>query len=235
MNEEPRRLLIVDDDPELLQFLLDELRSAAFDCTGFDNGQEALLHLRQHKVDLAVLDWSLPDLSGVEICSRLRKTDDTTPVLMLTARDAIDERVHALDAGVDDYLVKPFAVKELHARVRACLRRSAMTAPASPELLTLGDLVLNVPERTVQRGERTIELSRREFELLRHLLSHSGTVLERQSILNAVWGEPFIGEPNTLDVYMGYLRKKVERSGDAQLLHTVRGVGFMARVGEAKS
>ena len=234
MNEEPRRLLIVDDDPELLQFLLDELRSADFDCTCFDNGQEALLHLRQHKVDLAVLDWSLPDLSGVEICSRLRKTDDTTPVLMLTARDAIDERVHALDAGVDDYLVKPFAVKELHARVRACLRRSAMTAPASPELLTLGDLVLNVPERTVQRGERTIELSQREFELLRHLLSHSGTVLERQSILNAVWGEPFIGDPNTLDVYMGYLRKKVERSSEAQLLHTVRGVGFMARVGEPK-
>ena len=235
MSDQPRRLLIVDDDPELLQFLLDELRSAGYDCTGFDNGQEALLHLRQHEVDLAVLDWSLPDLSGVEICSRLRKTDDTTPVLMLTARDAIDERVHALDAGVDDYLVKPFAVKELHARVRACLRRSAMGAPAGSDLLSLGDLVLNLPERTVQRGERPIELSQREFELLRHLLTHSGTVLERLSILHAVWGDPFIGDPNTLDVYMGYLRKKVEAKGEAQLLHTVRGVGFMARVGDAKS
>ena len=234
MSDQPRWLLIVDDDPELLQFLLDELRSAGYDCTGFDNGQEALLHLRQHEVDLAVLDWSLPDLSGVEICSRLRKTDDTTPVLMLTARDAIDERVHALDAGVDDYLVKPFAVKELHARVRACLRRSAMGAPAGPELLSLGDLVLNLPERTVQRGERPIELSQREFELLRHLLTHSGTVLERLSILHAIWGDPFIGDPNTLDVYMGYLRKKIERPGEAQLLHTVRGVGFMARVGKPK-
>jgi len=234
VSDQPRRLLIVDDDPELLQFLLDELRSAGYDCTGFDNGQEALLHLRQHEVDLAVLDWSLPDLSGVEICSRLRKTDDTTPVLMLTARDAIDERVHALDAGVDDYLVKPFAVKELHARVRACLRRSAMGAPAGPELLSLGDLVLNLPERTVQRGERPIELSQREFELLRHLLTHSGTVLERLSILHAIWGDPFIGDPNTLDVYMGYLRKKIERPGEAQLLHTVRGVGFMARVGKPK-
>ena len=234
MNDQQSRLLIVDDDPELLQFLLDEMRSADFHCTGFNNGQEALLHLRQQKVDLAILDWSLPDLSGVEICSRLRKTDDTTPVLMLTARDGIDERVHALDAGVDDYLVKPFAVKELHARVRACLRRGALTAPTGQDLLSLGDLVLNLPERTAQRGERPVELSQREFELLRHLLSHSGTVLERQSILHAVWGEPFVGDPNTLDVYMGYLRKKIERPGEAQLLHTVRGVGFMARVGEPK-
>ena len=235
VTDQPHRLLIVDDDPELLQFLMDELSRAGYECTGVDNGQEALLHLRQHEVDLAVLDWSLPDLSGVEICSRLRKTDDTTPVLMLTARDAIDERVHALDAGVDDYLVKPFAVKELHARVRACLRRGAMAAPSTPELLTLGDLVLNLPERTVQRGQRSIELSQREFELLRHLLQHSGTVLERQAILGAVWGEPFIGDPNTLDVYMGYLRKKVEAQGEPQLLHTVRGVGFMARVGDPKS
>lgn len=234
MSDLAHRLLIVDDDPELLQFLMDELSAAGYDCNGYDNGQEALLHLRQHPVDLALLDWSLPDLSGVEICSRLRRTNDRTPVLMLTARDGIDERVHALDTGVDDYLVKPFDVKELHARVRACLRRSALTAPAAAEVLNLGDLELNVPERTVKRGERSIELSQREFELLRHLLSHSGTVLERQSILTAVWGDPFIGDPNTLDVYMGYLRKKVERSGDAQLLHTVRGVGFMARVGDPK-
>ncbi len=234
MSDQPQRLVIVDDDPELLQFLMEELKGMGYDCSGFDNGQQALLHLRQNTVDLALLDWSLPDLSGVEICSRLRKTDDTTPVLMLTARDAIDERVHALDAGVDDYLVKPFAVKELHARVRACIRRSAMGAPAGSELLSLGDLVLNLPERRVQRGERPIELSQREFELLRHLLTHSGTVLERLSILHAIWGDPFIGDPNTLDVYMGYLRKKIERPGEAQLLHTVRGVGFMARVGKPK-
>lgn len=234
MSDQPQRLVIVDDDPELLQFLMEELKGAGYDCSGFDNGQQALLHLRQNTVDLALLDWSLPDLSGVEICARLRRTDDRTPVLMLTARDGIEERVHALDTGVDDYLVKPFDVKELHARVRACLRRSALTAPAGGEILNLGDLELNVIERTVQRGARGIELSQREFDLLRHLLQHSGTVLERGEILNAVWGEPFIGDPNTLDVYMGYLRKKVERSGEPQLLHTVRGVGFIARVGELK-
>uniref|UniRef100_UPI0037048FB2 response regulator transcription factor n=1 Tax=Parasynechococcus sp. TaxID=3101203 RepID=UPI0037048FB2 len=204
MSDQPQRLVIVDDDPELLQFLMEELKGAGYDCVGVDNGQEALLHLRQNTVDLALLDWSLPDLSGVEICARLRRTDDRTPVLMLTARDGIEERVHALDTGVDDYLVKPFDVKELHARVRACLRRSALTAPAGGEILNLGDLELNVIERTVQRGARGIELSQREFDLLRHLLQHSGTVLERGEILNAVWGEPFIGDPNTLDVYMGY-------------------------------
>ena len=234
MSDQPQRLVIVDDDPELLQFLMEELKGAGYDCSGFDNGQQALLHLRQNTVDLALLDWSLPDLSGVEICARLRRTDDRTPVLMLTARDGIEERVHALDTGVDDYLVKPFDVKELHARVRACLRRSALTAPVVAEILNLGDLELNMIERTVQRGARGIELSQREFNLLRHLLQHSGTVLERGEILNAVWGEPFIGDPNTLDVYMGYLRKKVERSGQPQLLHTVRGVGFIARVGELK-
>lgn len=234
MSDQPQRLVIVDDDPELLQFLMEELKGAGYDCVGVDNGQQALLHLRQNTVDLALLDWSLPDLSGVEICARLRRTDDRTPVLMLTARDGIEERVHALDTGVDDYLVKPFDVKELHARVRACLRRSALTAPAGGEILNLGDLELNVIERTVQRGARGIELSQREFDLLRHLLQHSGSVLERGEILNAVWGEPFIGDPNTLDVYMGYLRKKVERSGEPQLLHTVRGVGFIARVGELK-
>jgi two-component system response regulator MprA len=234
VSDQPQRLVIVDDDPELLQFLMEELKGAGYDCVGVDNGQEALLHLRQNTVDLALLDWSLPDLSGVEICARLRRTDDRTPVLMLTARDGIEERVHALDTGVDDYLVKPFDVKELHARVRACLRRSALTAPVVAEILNLGDLELNMIERTVQRGARGIELSQREFELLRHLLQHNGTVLERGEILNAVWGEPFIGDPNTLDVYMGYLRKKVERSGQPQLLHTVRGVGFIARVGELK-
>ena len=234
MNDQPGRLLIVDDDPELLQFLLDELRRADYDCTGFDNGQEALLHLRQNEVDLAVLDWSLPDISGVEICSRLRKAEDTTPVLMLTARDAIDERVHALDAGVDDYLVKPFAIKELHARVRACLRRVRYEQQSSVgvELMTLGDLKLDPVKRTVLRGDDVIALSQREFELLQFLVRHAEHVQQRQDILDAVWGNPFVGDPNSLDVYMGYLRKKVERPGAAKLLHTIRGIGFMARVGD---
>lgn len=233
MSEPAQRLLIVDDDPELLRFLIDELNGAGYHCRGFDNGHDALLHLRQHTVDLALLDWSLPDLSGVEICSRLRQTDDTTPVLMLTARDGIDERVHALDAGVDDYLVKPFAVKELHARVRACLRRIRyeQKTTTSSSVLMLGELVLDPVKQIVHRGQDPIALSQREFELLHFLVSHSGQVQKRQDILDAVWGTPFVGDPNSLDVYMGYLRKKVERAGATKLLHTIRGIGFMARVG----
>ena len=237
MADETNRLLIVDDDPELLRFLVEELSDAGHQCSGCDNGQEALLKLRRESFQLVVLDWSLPDLSGLELCRRLRNSGNTTPVLMLTARDAIDERVSALDAGVDDYLTKPFNVKELHARVRARLRRGGYEQEARAENgpLLLGDLQLDPGERRVQRGELSITLSQREFELLRFLIQNAETVQPRQTILDAVWGDPFVGDPNTLDVYMGYLRKKVEQPGTPQLLHTVRGVGFMARVGQPKA
>ena len=236
MSAADHRLLIVDDDPELLRFLLEELRGADHHCTGCDNGQDALVKLRQETFDLAVLDWTLPDFSGVELCRRLRRSGNTTPVLMLTARDDVDERVQALDAGVDDYLTKPFNLKELHARVRARLRRGGYEQEARGEFkgVELGDLLLDPIERRVQRGERCIALSQREFELLLFLVKNAGDVQSRQTILDAVWGAPFVGDPNTLDVYMGYLRKKVEAKGEAQLLHTVRGVGFMARVGDPK-
>ena len=230
-------MLIVDDDPELLRFLLDELGEAGHHCTGCDNGQDALLSLRQESSDLVVMDWTLPDFSGVELCRRLRASNNTTPVLMLTARDDVDERVQALDAGVDDYLTKPFNLKELHARVRARLRRGGYEQDARGEAsgIALGDLQLDPIERRVQRGERSIALSQREFELLLFLVRNADAVQSRQTILDAVWGAPFVGDPNTLDVYMGYLRKKVEAQGEPQLIHTVRGVGFMARVGDPKS
>ena len=237
MSDAPARLLIVDDEPELLQFLVEDLAAAGYECNGCDNGQDALLRLRQETFALVVLDWSLPDFSGVELCRRLRNSGNTTPVLMLTARDAIDERVLALDAGVDDYLTKPFNVKELHARVRARLRRGGYEQEARMEssALQLGDLRLDPVTRSVRRGDHSISLSQREFELLLHLVKHAEEVQTRQAILDAVWGEPFVGDPNTLDVYMGYLRKKVEQPGAPQLLHTIRGVGFMARVGDPKA
>ena len=237
MSEEAARLLIVDDDPELLQFLMDELSQAGHHCCGHDNGQDALLQLRQEEFQLVLLDWTLPDFSGVELCRRLRNSGDTTPVLMLTARDDIDERVQALDAGVDDYLTKPFDLKELHARVRARLRVGSYQASnaAARERLLLDDLVIDPLERWAKRGEQTIALSQREFDLLAFLVRHAGDVQPRQTILEAIWGKPFVGDPNTLDVYLGYLRKKVEQRGKPQLLHTVRGVGVMARVGELKS
>ena len=229
MSPEPNRLLIVDDDPELLQFLMDELSGAGHRCIGCDNGQDALLRWRQEQFDLVVLDWTLPDFSGVELCRRLRSSGNTTPVLMLTARDDVDERVQALDAGVDDYLTKPFNLKELHARVRARLRRGSYEQEARGEAsgIALGDLLLDPIERRVQRGERNIALSQREFELLLFLVRHANEVLARQTILDAVWGAPFVGDPNTLDVYMGYLRKKVEVPGQPQLLHTVRGLSLI--------
>ena len=237
MNQEPSRLLIVDDDPELLRFLLDELSANGHQCIGCDNGQDALLRWRQESFDLVVLDWTLPDFSGVELCRRLRSSGNTTPVLMLTARDDVDERVRALDAGVDDYLTKPFNLKELHARVRARLRRGGYEQDARSEAkpLELGDLQIDPIERSVMRAGREIHLSQREFELLLFLVKQAGEVQSRQTILDAVWGSSFVGDPNTLDVYMGYLRKKVESKGQQQLLHTVRGVGFMARVGEPRS
>ena len=189
------------------------------------------MQLRQTRFDLVILDWTMPDFDGIEICRRLRSSGDTTPVLMLTAHDDVDDQVLALDLGVDDYLTKPFELRELHARVRARLRRSLYaSSERSNESLSLGDLHIDLIERQVQRGEKKLSLSQREFDLLAYLVKHSGEVQPRQQILEGVWGAPFVGDPNTLDVYMGYLRRKIEKPDHPQLLHTVRGVGFIARL-----
>ena len=225
------RVLIVDDDPELLRFLIEELTEQGLHCDGANCGGDALLQLRQEQFDLVLLDWTLPDFDGIEICRRLRSSGDTTPVLMLTAHDDVDDRVLALDLGVDDYLTKPFELKELNARVRARLRRSRYaSSERASESLSLGDLHIDLIERQVQRGEHKLSLTQREFDLLSYLVKHSGEVQPRLQILESVWGAPFVGDPNTLDVYMGYLRRKVEMPNAPQLLHTVRGVGFIARL-----
>ena len=225
------RLLIVDDDPELLRFLIEELTQQGLDCEGASCGGDALLQLRQARFNLVILDWTMPDFDGIEICRRLRSSGDTTPVLMLTAHDDVDDRVLALDLGVDDYLTKPFELKELHARVRARLRRSHYaSSERASEILVLGDLRIDLIERQVHRGEHKLSLSQREFDLLAYLVKHSGEVQQRFQILENVWGAPFVGDPNTLDVYMGYLRRKLESPEAPQLLHTVRGVGFIARL-----
>ena len=235
MASERDRLLVVDDDPELLKLLHRALDDAGFKCHKAADGREALCQLRQQHFDLVVLDWTLPDLNGIEVLLRMRSTGLNTPVLMLTARDQLEERVAALDAGADDYLTKPFELLELQARVRAQLRRRNYEAEERPtDRLSLGDLRINLLSRSVQRGERVLNLSQREFELLCFLVRQPDTVHRREDILDGVWGSPFVGDPNTLDVYLGYLRKKVERSGNPQLLHTVRGVGVMARVGDPR-
>ena len=225
------RVLIVDDDPELRVFLRTELELEGYHCGEAGTGQQALMLTRQEHWDLLLLDWGLPDFSGVEICRRLRRTENNTPVLMLTARDDVKERVEALDAGADDYLTKPFSLEELLARMRARLRRGAEEGLNGPKPLQLADLQLNPASRDVQRGGEPIALTAREFELLHLLIRQPNAVHSRAAILEAVWGEHWVGDDNVLDVYVRTLRRKIERPGAATLIHTVRGVGFMLKEG----
>ncbi|QPN55801.1 response regulator transcription factor [Synechococcus sp. CBW1107] len=227
------RVLVVDDDPELHHFLAGELTVEGYSVEAVGTGQQALIRLRDAGWDLVLLDWSLPDFSGVEVCRRLRASELTTPVLMLTARDAVAERVEALDAGADDYLTKPFSIEELLARVRARLRRLP-GASSSDDLLRFADLEVNTASHEVSRGGKPIQLTVREYDLLLALLREPQRVQERQALLHNVWGEHFVGDANLLDVYIRYLRKKIERPGLPSLIQTVRGVGFMLKQGEPK-
>jgi two-component system response regulator MprA len=229
-----RRVLIVDDDPELRHFLRTELELEGYACSEAATGQQALMQARGERWDLLLLDWTLPDFSGVELCRRLRGTDDRTPVLMLTARDDVKERVEALDAGADDYLTKPFSIEELLARVRARLRQGAGgTASAGDPLqpLRLADLEVNPASREVSRGGEPVALTGKEFELLQLLIRQPQQVHSRAAILEAVWGEHWVGDDNVLDVYVRALRRKLERPGASTLIQTVRGVGFMLKEG----
>ena len=228
------RLLIVDDDPELRNFLRAELEIEGYTCAEAASGQQALGLIRAESWDLLLLDWTLPDFSGVEICRRLLGSDDQTPVLMLTAHDDVRERVEALDAGADDYLTKPFSIEELLARVRARLR-SASKASSEPETLQLADLQLTPASREVSRGGESISLTGREFELLHLLLRQPNQVHGREAILSAVWGEQWVGDDNVLDVYIRALRRKLEREGRPTLIQTVRGVGFMLKEAPPKA
>jgi two-component system response regulator MprA len=226
----PSRLLIVEDDPELRTFLVSEMLSEGYECLGVGTGQDAMLQIRGQSWDLIVLDWGLPDFTGVEVCRRMRSGGISTPVLMLTAHDEVRERVEALDSGADDFLTKPFSIEELLARVRARLRRSSLDEPDGG-WLRLADLALNPASREVTRGGEAIHLTAREFDLLTYLFRHPGVVQERHNILQALWGERSIGDDNLLDVYVRYLRRKLEPVGQPTLIQTVRGVGFMLKEG----
>ena len=230
-------VLLADDDVRLRQFLELELREEGYAVRSYGDGIGALTQIRQEPPDLLVLDWMLPDLSGVEVCQRLRSTGVQVPVLMLTGRDAVKDRVEALDAGADDYLVKPFSIEELLARLRALARRgsgSAGTTNAQPDLLELNDLQLNLASHEVSRGGTAVHLSATEFQLLRCLMAEPGRVQPRQSLLDQVWGTNFVGDANVLDVYVRYLRRKLEPPGQPTLIQTVRGVGFLLKAGPVK-
>src|SRR3954470_4857629 len=220
------RVLVVDDEPALRSAVQRALALERYDVALAQDGREALDRLAAEELDAVVLDVAMPHVDGLEVCRRLREAGDRTPVLMLTARDAIDDRVAGLDAGADDYLVKPFALKELKARLRALLRRAGA---AGTEMLRFGDLVLDPVAYEVHRGERRIELSRTEFHLLMLFLEHPRQVLTRSQIFERVWGYDFGASSNALGVYVGYLRRKTEAGGEPRVLHTVRGVGYVLR------
>ncbi len=221
------KVLVVDDEPAVRNALERALMLEAYDVLLAGDGQEALDRLSVELADAVVLDVSMPRVDGLEVCRRLRAAGDRTPVLMLTARDAVDHRVAGLDAGADDYLVKPFALQELKARLRALLRRTE--APEQGALLRFADLALDPAAHEVRRAGRLLTLTRTEFLLLQLFLEHPRQVLSRTQIFERVWGYDFGATSNALGVYMGYLRRKTEEAGGARLLHTVRGVGYVLR------
>ncbi|GAA1617031.1 response regulator transcription factor [Catellatospora bangladeshensis] len=227
------QVLVADDDASVRQSLDRALRLEGYTVHLAADGAEALAKTHDLRPDLLLLDVMMPVLDGLDTCRRLRQAADHTPVLMLTARDAVADRVAGLDAGADDYLVKPFALQELLARIRALLRRTTPAA-AADDALSIGDLTLNRSTRQVRRGDVAIELTRTEFSLLQTLLEHQGRVLSRAQLFEHVWGFDLNQSSNSLDVYIGYLRRKLEADDRPRLLHTVRGVGFVLRSGEQR-
>ena len=222
------RILVVDDEPAVQSALSRAFALEEYDVSQAMDGREALERLSEAPYEVVILDISMPHIDGLEVCRRLREGGDRTPVLMLTAREEVDDRVLGLDAGADDYLVKPFALRELLARVRALLRR-AVTEEGQEEALAFEDLRLDLLAHEAWRGERELELTRTEFLLLEMFMRHPRQVLTRSSIFEHVWGYDFGSTSNSLGVYMGYLRRKTELSGETRLLHTVRGVGYVLR------
>ena len=222
----PPHVLVVDDDEPIAAAVRRALEYEGLRVSVAADGYQALDLARRQPPDLVVLDLMLPGVDGLTVCGRLRAERPDVLVLMLTARDGTAERVRGLDAGADDYLVKPFAYEELLARVRALLRRRA---PAGPAALAFDDLVLDPAAHEVHRGKRSIDLTAQEFELLHQFMANPRRVMSRPQLLDAVWGLPAATASNVVDVYVGYLRTKLEAAGEPRLIHTVRGVGYVLR------
>jgi DNA-binding response OmpR family regulator len=219
-------ILLVEDEVKLARFIELELTSEGYRISIAHDGMTGLTLARESAPELVILDWMLPGMTGVEICRRLRATGIKVPVILLTAKDEVGDRVAGLDAGADDYVVKPFSIEELLARVRAHLRR---TQEVDQDVLQFDDLSLNRLTREVFRGQRAIDLTAKEFDLLEYLLSHPRQVYTRDQILENVWGYDFIGDSNIIEVYVRYLRLKLEEKGEKRLIQTIRGVGYVLR------
>lgn len=221
------RLLIAEDDRAVRDALDRALRVEGYEVILTADGSEALTALDAKRVDLIILDVLMPYVNGLSVCRTLRSRGDRTPVLMLTARHEVGDRVAGLDAGADDYLTKPFALDELLARIRALLRRT--DAAALSPALRYQDLELDLQSRRARRGDRLIDLTKTEFDLLELLMSNAGVVLDRDLIYQRIWDINFETTSNSLDVYIGYLRRKIEGEGESRLIHTMRGVGYVLR------
>ena len=222
----PTRVLVVDDDPKILSLLRRGLSFAGYAVDAAADGEAALAAARDRPPDIVVLDVMLPGVDGLEVCRRLRLGDASLPILMLTAKDRVPDRVAGLDAGADDYLVKPFAFDELLARLRALLRRAR---PLEGEQLHFADLSLDTLTRDVRRAGQALELTTKEYELLEFLLRHPRQVLSRDTIFERVWGSDFLGGSNVIDVHVMRLREKLEAGGRSRLIQTVRGAGYSLR------
>jgi len=221
------KILLIEDDKHIISFLKKGLKEEGYIVEVAYNGEDGLYLAENEGFDLIILDILLPKLDGFELCRRLRAKEDSTLILMLTAKDDIEDRVRGLDVGADDYLVKPFAFEELLARIRALMRRHKN---AEGSVLKIGDLTLNLLTREAKRGDITIELTAKEFELLRFLIYHPGQVFNRTQIIEHVWGYDFDYYSNVVDVYIKYLREKIDNPFEHKLIHTVRGMGYKIQV-----
>lgn len=219
-------ILLVEDDPKLAEFIATELHLEGYQVTIASNGMDGLKIARDSSPDLLILDWMLPVISGLDLCLRLRKTGMEAPIIILTAKDEIPDRVTGLNAGADDYVTKPFSMEELLARVKARLRR---THAQDLNIFTFEDLTLNCLAREVYRDSQLIELTAKEFDLLEFILRHPRQVLTREQILETVWGYGFMGDSNIIEVYIRALRVKLESANPKRLIQTVRGVGYVLR------
>ncbi len=220
------KILVVEDEQKLAKFLELELQYEGYDVVVAFDGMTGLTNAREANPDIILLDWMLPQISGLEVCRRLRTSGSKVPIILLTAKDDISDRVAGLDAGADDYIVKPFSIEELLARLRAHLRR---TNEEDPDELVFMDLSLNRRTREVKRGDRLIELTATEYDLMEYLISHPRQVLTREQILERVWGYDFGGDSNIIEVYVRYLRLKLESNKEKRIIQTVRGVGYVLK------
>ncbi|MDM5319622.1 response regulator transcription factor [Bacillus altitudinis] len=223
------KILVVEDEKKIARVLSLELEYEGYEVTVKETGMDGLQALEEESFDLVLLDVMLPELSGLEVLRRVRKTNTATPIMLITARDSVPDKVSGLDLGANDYITKPFDIEELLARIRAQLRLNINEQEEKVTELSIADLTVNEKTRDIQRAGQMLELTPREYDLLVHLLKHQQQVLTRDQLLTAVWGFDYYGDTNVVDVYIRYLRKKVDYPFEKQLIHTVRGVGYVMK------